>query len=442
MPSVDTIAAIATAAGRGGIGILRLSGPATPAILSGITRGSLAPRQAGVRQFVDDDGAVIDKGIALHFPGPHSYTGEDVLELHGHGGPAVLHQLLQRCLQLGARLAEPGEFTRRAFLNGKLDLAQAEAVADLIDASTFRAARSAMRSLQGEFSSRVNGLRDALIETRALVEAALDFPDENLVVHDVSSRLGLLERGFDDLLKASVNGRLLRDGIEVALIGRPNVGKSSLLNRLAGDEVAIVTDVPGTTRDLVRQSIQIDGVPIQVVDTAGLRESSEKVEQIGISRARAAAACADVVLAVADAQTGTTGVAEIIAEVPADCVYILVINKIDLVDDFEGRVDGDKQPGVRVSAKTGVGLDRLCESILRSAGWNSGDEGLFAARARHVDALTEARNHVGQAIGSKDEGELIAEELRLAQRALSRITGEYTADDLLGEIFSRFCIGK
>lgn len=441
MPSVDTIAAIATAAGRGGIGIVRLSGPAVPAILSGITHSPLAPRQAGLRQFVDDIGAIIDQGIALHFPQPHSYTGEDVLELHGHGGPAVLQQLLLRCLQLGARLAEPGEFTRRAFLNGKLDLAQAEAVADLIDASTSRAARSAMRSLQGEFSARTNALRDALIETRALIEASLDFPDDNLVVDDTALHLGLLEHGFNDLLKASVNGRLLRDGIEVALIGRPNVGKSSLLNRLAGDDVAIVTDVPGTTRDLVRQSIQIDGVPIHMVDTAGLHESKEKVEQIGISRARTAAACADIVLAVVDARTGARGVAEVVAEIPQGGVYLTVVNKIDLVAGISSGVSADPLT-VHVSAKTGAGLPLLCDSILRAAGWNSEDEGLFAARARHVDALGEASRHIEQAMRSKGEAELVAEELRLAQRALSRITGEYAADELLGEIFSRFCIGK
>jgi len=432
----DTIAAIATPAGRGGIGIVRVSGPAAVAIATRLLGKLPEPRRATQSTFRDAQGSLIDRGIALFFPAPHSYTGEAVLELHGHGGPVVMQAVLGACLEAGARLAEPGEFTRRAFLEGKLDLAQAEAVADLIDATTREAARSALRSLTGEFSAAVTRLGAQLVELRALIEAILDFPEEEvdpLYVGDAAARLARTRAALDDVLVKSRQGSLLRDGVHVVLVGRPNVGKSSLLNRLAGDERAIVAPVPGTTRDALREAVQIDGVPLVLVDTAGLRSDPDAIERLGIERTRRELESADVMLVVREAG----GDAAAPEGLPAQTLRIDVYNKIDLAPDF--RVPAG---ALGVSAKTGVGLDRLRESILQAAGWGATGETVFLARERHMRALETARGHLAAAAGEMARLELFAEELRLAQAALGAITGEYRADDLLGEIFSRFCIGK
>ena len=395
-----------------------------------------SPRQATNARFKGADGEPVDEGIALYFPAPHSYTGEDVLELHGHGGPVVMQTLLAACLDCGARLADPGEFTRRAFLEGKLDLAQAEGVADLIDASSREAARSALRSLSGEFSSAIESLRVQLVELRALTEAQLDFPEEELdVMHreEAARRLAAVEAALQEVLARSRQGSLLRTGVHVVLAGRPNVGKSSLLNRLAGEERAIVTDIPGTTRDALREPIQIGAVPLVMVDTAGLRTSRDEVERLGMARTKQELERADVVLAVHAA-----GDADLLpVDLPAGATRIDVYNKVDLVPGFAAR------PGtLAVSAKTGAGLADLREAILRAAGWSATGESVFLARERHLRALTAAAEHLGRAAGEQRRWELFAEELRLAHDELSRITGAFTADDLLGEIFGRFCIGK
>lgn len=443
----DIIAAIATAPGRGGIGVVRVSGPTLQQLIAGISGGALAPRRATVRDFIDARGEVIDQGIALFFPAPHSYTGQDVLELQAHGGPLVLRLLLQRCLELGARTAQPGEFTRRAFLNDKLDLAQAESVADLIDAATVAAARSALRSLRGAFSERVGELVHGLIELRALVEASLDFPDEDLDFiqrGDGEGRLSRLRAKLDDVLAASRQGSLLREGMRVVLAGQPNVGKSSLLNQLAGEDLAIVTEIPGTTRDAIRQSVNLDGVPAHIIDTAGLRDSNDPVERLGIARTWAAIEGADVVIVLVDATQGETPAdKEIFGKLPAAMPRITVLNKIDLLGLAPGRERAGDPATLRVSAKTGSGIDLLRQTLLEVVGWQGGGgEGLFMARERHVQALTQASSHLERAAHSGDKLELFAEELRLAQAILGTITGEFTSDDLLGEIFSRFCIGK
>ena len=432
----DTIAAIATPAGRGGIGVIRVSGPLVPAIARNIVGRLPEPRRATLASFRDAQGEPQDQGIALYFPAPHSYTGEPVLELQGHGGPLVMQSVLRACLDAGARLADPGEFTRRAFLEGKLDLAQAEAVADLIDASSREAARSALRSLGGEFSAAIDALGARVVELRALTEAMLDFPEEELdAVHrdDAATRLGAARRDLDEVLAKSRQGSLLRSGIHIVLAGRPNVGKSSLLNRLAGEERAIVTPVAGTTRDALREAIQIDGVPLTLVDTAGLRASSDIVEQLGIERTRQEMARADLVLLGHEAGRGHAPPADL----PAGTRRIDVYNKADLVPGFEA-------PGgaLAISAKTGLGLEDLRKEILSAAGWSSTGESVFLARERHLRALESAREHLAHASQQLPRWELFAEELRLAHTALAGITGEFTADDLLGEIFSRFCIGK
>ena len=434
--SGDTIAAIATPAGRGGIGIVRISGMKVPEISSTIVGTLPASRQAHFARFRDARGEPIDEGLALYFEPPRSYTGEAVLELHGHGGPMVMQALLRACLDAGARLAEPGEFTRRAFLNGKLDLAQAEAVADLIDASSQEAARAALRSLSGEFSSAIQALASRLVELRALTEAMLDFPEEEVdAVHreDAASRLDAIGKALDEVLARSREGSLLRSGIHVVLAGRPNVGKSSLLNRLAGEERAIVTPIPGTTRDALREPIQIQGVPLTLVDTAGLRASSDTVEQLGIERTQRELAQADLVLLIREA--GESGAD--IAQMPGNVHTIDVFNKLDLAPQFE-----PPKGAVAVSAKTGQGLDALRAGILAAAGWSSTGESVFLARERHLRALETARGHVDAARHELARWEFFAEELRLAHAALGAITGEFTADDLLGQIFSRFCIGK
>ena len=434
----DTIAAIATPAGRGGIGIVRVSGRAVPQVARALIGGMPEPRVATLRVIRDARGEILDEGIALYFEAPHSYTGESVLELQGHGGPVVTHAVLSAALDTGARLAEPGEFTRRAFLNGKLDLAQAEAVADLIDAASQEAARSAPRSLGGEFSAAIRELVAQLTELRALTEAMLDFPEDDvdrLHRNDAQARLARVSAALNDVLAKSRQGSLLRSGIHVVLAGRPNVGKSSLLNRLAGEERAIVTPVPGTTRDALRESIQIEGVPIVIVDTAGLHASPDEVERLGMDRARSEMARADLVLVVLDA-VNPLAPAE---PLPAAGKRITVVNKIDLVPDAAVGASGDS---IHVSAKTGAGLDALRAALLGAAGWTSRGESVFLARERHLRALELARGHLDAAAAQAAHWEFFAEELRLAQEALGAITGQVSADDLLGEIFSRFCIGK
>jgi len=446
MPRADTIAAVSTAPGRAGIGVVRVSGPAVRAITAGILGQTLEPRAAKLCDFRDAAGGTLDRGLALFFPAPHSYTGEDVLELHGHGGPAVLHLVLGRCIDLGARPAQPGEFTRRAFLNDKLDLAQAESVADLIDASSEAAARGAMRSLAGEFSARITHLVGALIELRAVVEATLDFPDEDidfLERGDANMRLERLRAELREVQLAAEQGRILREGARCVLIGQPNVGKSSLLNRLAGDEVAIVTEIPGTTRDPLRHELVIDGVPVHVIDTAGLRESVEPVEKIGIQRAWREIGQADVALLVVDV---TRGIADadltILAKLPEKGKRIFIFNKIDLTGEPPSAREVDGRLEIRVSAKSGAGMEMLRASILQAVGWRPAEEAQFMARERHLRALQQADAALARAASQARAIELFAEELRLAQQSLGEITGQFSADDLLGEIFSRFCIGK
>jgi len=446
MTDKDTIAAIATAAGRSAIGVVRVSGPRLTRIINAIIGRPLAPRQAVLADFLDARGEIIDQGLALFFPAPHSYTGEDVLELQGHGGPVVLRELLKRCLELGARAARPGEFTERAFLNDKLDLAQAESVADLIDAATAEAAKSALRSLQGAFSQQIEALMRAVIELRALVEATLDFPDEEidfLKQADAEGKLASARARLQEVLSASQQGSLLREGIHVVLAGQPNVGKSSLLNRLAGEELAIVTEIPGTTRDAIRQSINLEGIPAHMIDTAGLRESNDPVEKIGIARTWAAIGKADLVLLLLDATQGESKADQaILAQLPEGLPRITVMNKIDIAGRGPALEPGSGAIRVWLSAKTGAGVVELREAILQAVGWRTNGEGLFMARERHVEALERAATHLERAGRQGGEPELFAEELRLAQEALGAITGEYTSDDLLGEIFSRFCIGK
>ena len=431
----DTIAALATPSGRGGIGVVRVSGPLVPSISKKILGALPEPRRATQAKFLDARGEPVDEGIALYFPTPHSYTGEAVLELQGHGGPVVMQALLGACLDAGARLAEPGEFTRRAFLEGKLDLAQAEAVADLIDAASREAARSALRSLSGEFSAAVRALQAALVELRALTEAMLDFPEEEVdTLHreDAGRRLRAVRAALDDVLAKSRQGSLLRSGIHVVLAGRPNVGKSSLLNRLAGEERAIVTPVPGTTRDALREPVQIEGVPLVLVDTAGLRVSADLVERLGMDRTHRELERADLVIAVHEAGRPP----ERLENLPAGVPVLEIYNKIDLAPGF-----APPTGSIALSAKTGQGVDALRKAILETAGWSSSGEPVFLARERHLRALHGARRHL-EAAENEPRWELFAEELRLAHRSLGELTGEFNADDLLGEIFSRFCIGK
>jgi tRNA modification GTPase len=443
----EVIAAIATPPGRGGIGVVRVSGLRIESMLRALVRIDVVPRCATLAAFRAADGGVIDQGLVLFFPAPHSYTGEDVIELQGHGGPVVLQLLLRRCLELGARVADPGEFTKRAFLNDKLDLAQAEGVADLIDASTAEAAHCALRSLQGEFSQCISAMVRALIELRMLVEATLDFPEEEVEFLGQPKTQGKLEnlrRQLDAVLAASHQGSLLREGIHVVIAGEPNVGKSSLMNCLAGEELAIVTDIPGTTRDAIRQTINVHGVPLHMVDTAGLREPKDKVEKIGISKAWNEIEKADLVLWVSAATCPDTRVADpaVEARLPKGVPRIMVINKIDLCGQEPATYVKEKATEVALSAKTGAGIDLLRDAMLKAVGWSGSGEGIFMARERHLQALQAAQSHLEQACASMPQLELFAEELRLAQVALASITGEFTADDLLGEIFSRFCIGK
>jgi tRNA modification GTPase len=446
MSRADTIAAIATAPGRAGIGVVRVSGSGVRAIIAGILGRVPEPRTATLYNFHDAAGGALDRGLALFFSAPHSYTGEDVLELHGHGGPAVLQLVLRRCLDLGARPAQPGEFTRRAFLNDKLDLAQAESVADLIDASSEAAARGAMRSLAGEFSARIGHLVGALIELRALVEATLDFPDDEIAFLERGNafkRLAQLRAELGEVQRAAEQGRILREGARCVLIGQPNVGKSSLLNRLAGDEVAIVTEIPGTTRDPLRHELVIDGVPVHVIDTAGLRESQEPVEKIGIERAWREIGQADVAMLVVDVTRGMVDAdCAILSKLPDKVKKIFIFNKIDLSGEPPSACELEDRVEIRVSAKSGAGLELLCTNILQAVGWRPAEEVQFMARERHLRALQQADAALARAAGQANAIELFAEELRLTQQALGEITGPFSADDLLGEIFSRFCIGK
>ncbi|WP_026188287.1 tRNA uridine-5-carboxymethylaminomethyl(34) synthesis GTPase MnmE [Methyloversatilis universalis] len=446
----DTIAAIATAPGRGGVGVIRVSGRGAEAVARGVLGRLPAARRAVFGRFKAGDGAVIDHGIALWFEAPASYTGEHVLELHGHGGTAVLQALLARCLELGARPARPGEFTERAFLNDRIDLAQAEAVADLIDATTTSAARSAMRSLDGEFSRHVHGLEEALVNLRMFVEATLDFPEEDVEFLEQAGARGKLAevmQALDRLRQRARCGAVLREGLTVVLAGAPNVGKSSLLNALAGEERAIVTDIAGTTRDTLRELIAIDGVPLHVIDTAGLRETDDPVEQAGIARTRRELERAHAVLHLVDAATGFDTEAQVIdAQLPSGLPRIRVFNKIDLLGSAARSELCDGVVNVWLSVRSGEGLDLLQRALLDCVAWQGGAEDALAARTRHLHALDRAVEHLEAArrciSGAVLQLELFAEELRLAHRALGDITGEFTPDDLLGEIFSRFCIGK
>lgn len=445
----DTIVAVATPSGRGAVGIVRLSGPRALEIATRIAGDLPAPRSAALRSFRDSAGEVLDEGLVLAFPAPQSYTGEDVVELQGHGGPVVLDLVLRACCAHGARIARPGEFSERAFLNDRLDLAQAEAVSDLINAASQQAARAAVRSLEGEFSRRVTAGVEALTQLRMFVEGALDFSDEDvnwLADEKLRTRLSALNNGLRALLREAGQGRRLREGMTVALAGQPNVGKSTLLNALAGNDAAIVTDIAGTTRDLLRENIVIEGLPITVVDTAGLRESRDPVERIGIERAWKAMEQAELVLFLLDDRAGFTDVdRDLLERLPCGPEVALLHNKCDLSGRAPERFKQEGRIGLRFSAAKNLGLQLLKDEIQRVAGFSGGGEGLFSARTRHVEALQRAHAHVlaaQQRLSENSKAELAAEELRLAQQALSEITGAFNSDDLLGRIFSTFCIGK
>ena len=450
MTQTDTIVAAATPPGRGGIGIVRISGPKAPQIATQLVGEQPPARRAIFTRFLDATGAALDAGLVLFFPAPHSYTGEHVLELHGHGGPVVLEALVQRALELGARRAQAGEFTQRAFLNDKLDLAQAEAIADLIDAGSREAARAAMRSLQGEFSAMVRGLTEAVIELRTYVEAAIDFPEEEidfLADAELRERFESVRAHFEGVLESARQGRLLREGMTVVIAGRPNAGKSSLLNRLAGYDAAIVTALPGTTRDVLRERISIDGMPLHVLDTAGLRAAGDVIEEEGIRRAQAEMQRADRVLFVIDAAEDPAGLAfsQEQSRLPADVPVTLVFNKCDLAAGLPVADTVSGPPRLWLSALSGAGLEELRVHLKRCIGYHSVEGGAISARRRHLEALARARAHVTEAerqLTEQRAGELVAEELRGAQQALNEITGEFSSEDLLGRIFAGFCIGK
>ena len=456
--STDTITAQATAPGRGGVGIVRVSGPKAKAIAEALVPSALTPRLATYTPFVDANNSVIDQGIALFFKGPNSFTGEDVLELQGHGGQVVMDMLIDAVLATGhARLANPGEFSEQAFLNDKLDLAQAEAIADLIDASSKQAAKSALRSLQGEFSTQIQTLSDQIVHLRMYVEAAIDFPEEEIdFLSDgkVSGDLSAIMESLTKVREQAKQGTLLREGMQVVIAGRPNAGKSSLLNALAGRDSAIVTDIAGTTRDVLKEHIHIDGMPVHIIDTAGLRESPDKVEQIGIERAWQAINEADHVLFVVDS-TSTSIIdpyeiwPEFMARLPQGIPVTVVRNKADLSTLDIGHSTVATEHGeisvINLSAKQGSGIDTLKTHLAKTMGFDTTTEGQFIARRRHIDALDQAYSYVStgeQQLHDAMAGELLAEELRLAHQALCEITGEFTSDDLLGKIFSSFCIGK
>jgi len=450
----ETIAAVATAPGRGGIGVVRVSGPRAKALAITLSGREPIARHAHYGPFHADDGEVIDEGLMLFFPGPHSFTGEDVLELQGHGGPVVMDMLLRRCVELGVRLARPGEFSERAFLNDKLDLAQAEAIADLIEASSAQAARNAVRSLQGEFSRRVHQLTERLIQLRIYVEAAIDFPEEEIDFLADGHVLGLLDgvrAELSTVLREAGQGALLREGMTVVIAGLPNAGKSSLLNALAGREAAIVTDIAGTTRDILREHIHIDGMPLHIIDTAGLRDTEDQVERIGIERAIKAIEEADRILLMVDASTSTSGASEsawpdFLVARPDPLRTTLIRNKADLTGESIGLSTGpDGETMLNLSARSGQGLDELREHLKTCMGYDQTAESGFSARRRHLDALRQAQQHLDHGhtqLTLAGAGELLAEDLRQAQQSLGEITGAFSSDDLLGRIFSSFCIGK
>ncbi len=442
----ETIAAIATASGAGGIGVVRVSGALCQTIANQILGHCPAPRYAAYLSFYDSNHTPIDRGIAIYYQNPHSYTGEDVLELQAHGGTALMQMLLARCIELGARQAEPGEFTRRAYLNDKIDLAQAEAVADVINASTMEAAQSAMRSLSGEFSDSINTVLAKLIDLRMYVEACLDFPEEEIdfiTQGKVAEKLAAIIAELKIVFSKAKQGSLLREGMQVVLVGQPNVGKSSLMNQLSGEEVAIVTPIAGTTRDAIKNSIQINGLPLHIIDTAGLRNTEDEVEKIGIARTYRALENAQVALLLIDAAHGIgDDEKSILAHLPQGIAKIWVHNKIDTTQDAANSVQIANETHIYLSAKTGDGIGLLKQHLLQLIGFEQNAEGVFMARTRHLIALKQVDLHLQQAQGMMSQSELIAEELRLAQEALSSITGEFTPDDLLGEIFSKFCIGK
>ena len=453
-PNADTIAAIATAPGQAGVGIVRVSGPKASAIARQMLGFTPRPRYAHYGPFLDSNGVLIDEGIGLFFPNPHSFTGEDVFELQGHGGTVILDLLLREVCQQGARLARPGEFSERAFLNDKLDLAQAEAIADLIESSSEQAARCAVRSMQGVFSRQVDDLVEAVTRLRIYVEAAIDFPEEEidfLADGKVAADLQQLLKRLDEILAGAQQGSILRDGMKVVIAGRPNAGKSSLLNALAGREAAIVTAIEGTTRDVLREHIHIDGMPLHIIDTAGLRDSPDEVEQIGIARAWEEIRQADRILLMVDAtSTDKTEAHEIwpdfIDQLPAGAPVTVIRNKVDLTGEPVGIQDSGKAaPVIRLAAKSAEGLDVLREHLKQCIGFVTTTEGGFLARRRHLDALERARDLLLQGQGQLEgygAGELLAEDLRAAQDALGEITGHLTPDELLGKIFSSFCIGK
>jgi len=446
--NADTIAAVATPPGRGGVGIIRVSGPHVPSLARQLLGSLPQPRLAELHSFRDVTGSVIDEGLCLYFPAPHSFTGEHVLELHGHGGPVILDLLLARILALGARQARPGEFSERAFLNDKLDLAQAEAIADLIDSSTEQAARAAIRSLQGEFSTRVHALVDDLIRLRIYVEAAIDFPEEEidfLSDGEVQRQLTGIVQRLHDVQAQAYQGSLLREGMALVLAGQPNAGKSSLLNALAGKDAAIVTPIPGTTRDVLREHIQIDGMPLHIIDTAGLRESADPIEQEGVRRAWSEIEQADRVLLVIDDQVGfTESDRDILDRLPHQLPHTIIYNKIDLTGRTAGAVERESGYEIALSAQTSTGVQQLRAHLKAVMGYRESSATGFSARRRHLDALQRAAARLDDAQRRLDngDGDLLAEELRLAQQSLSEITGEFSSDDLLGEIFSSFCIGK
>lgn len=450
--STDTIAAVATPPGRGGVGIIRISGKKCSQIATTLLNTTLRPRHAHYLPFFDADGQAIDEGLALFFPGPHSFTGEDVLELHGHGGPVILEILLERVIHLGCRVARPGEFSERAFLNDKIDLTQAEAIADLIDASSRQAARSAVRSLQGDFSKEIHRLVEQLIQLRIYVEAAIDFPEEEIdflsdgkVETDLKSVMNQLQA----VLKTANQGSLMREGMTVVIAGRPNAGKSSLLNALAGQDRAIVTDIAGTTRDVLKEHIHIDGMPLHIIDTAGLRDTPDAIEQMGVERAWTEINNADQILLIVDASETSSSCPEdlwpeFIHRLPDDAQVTVVRNKIDKTKERSG-IEMGESPVLRISAKDGLGLPELRNHLKHLMGFEGQHESGFIARQRHIDALNQANdsleNGLAQLLGAA-AGELLAEDLRVAQNILNEITGEFSADDLLGRIFGSFCIGK
>ena len=442
----DTIAAIATASGAGGIGVVRVSGHLSQSIAIQVLDHCPAPRHAAYLPFYDANQQLIDRGIAIYYQNPHSYTGEDVLELQAHGGTALMQILLARCIELGARQAEPGEFTRRAYLNDKIDLAQAEAVADVINASTIEAARSAMRSLSGEFSNSINQVLAKLINLRMYVEACLDFPEEEIdfiTQGKVADKLEAIAAELKLVFAKAKQGSLLREGLHIVLVGQPNVGKSSLMNQLSGEEVAIVTPIAGTTRDAIKNMIQISGLPLNIIDTAGLRDTNDEVEKIGIARTYQALENAQVALLLIDAAHGISDKEKsILSCLPQEIDKIWVHNKIDTTKETAKIVEKAGETHIYISAKTGAGVDLLKQHLLNIAGYQQNAEGIFMARTRHLEALKQVDAHLQLAQKNRHQAELIAEELRLAQEALSSITGEFTPDDLLGEIFSKFCIGK